>query len=80
MPKTTQTPELIVPGIIPELYRNFVNRVYNDMKECTTIEQAKKMRFSGNKPGALSVCASKDSILFFERPQNVFARITFNKI
>lgn len=78
MRNTTHTPELIVPGIIPELYRNFVARVYDDMKQCTSIEQAKALRFRGNKPGTVSVCASGNSIIFFERRQNVFARITFS--
>lgn len=78
MPKTTPSAELIVPGIIPEAYRPTVLQVYNTVKNCATLDEAKALKYSGKKPGSLSVVGQNNSILFFERPQNVFARITFN--
>lgn len=78
MPKTTPSAELIVPGIIPEAYRPTVHQVYNTVKNCTTLAEAKALKYGGKKPGSLSVVSQNNSILFFERPQNVFARITFN--
>ncbi len=77
MSKTTPSAELIVPGIIPEAYRPIVHQVYNTVKDCTTLAEAKRLQYGGKKPGSLSVVSNKDSILFYERPQNVFARITF---
>ena len=77
MPKTTPSAELIVPGIIPEAYRPTVQQVYNTVKDCTTLDEAKRLTYGGKKPGSLSVVSQNNSILFFERPQNVFARITF---
>lgn len=70
-------PELVVPGIIPEVYRNFVQHVYDSVKHCSSLAQAKCIRFQGKKPGSLYVCAQGKSIIFFERANNVFAQITF---
>lgn len=70
-------PVLTVTGIIPEAYRDFVAHVYDSVKHCESLAQAKCIRFKGSKPGSLYVCASQNSIIFFERPENVFAQITF---
>lgn len=78
MPKTTPSADLIVPGIIPEAYRPTVNEVYNTVKNCTTLAEARAFKYKGKKPGSLSVVAHQGNIIFFERPSYVFARITFN--
>lgn len=71
------TPELLVQGVIPTLYRDFVSDVYNRLKSCASIQEAKSVKFAGRKPGSLYVCADRDSIIFFERKDQVFARIKF---
>jgi len=73
---TAHSSQLHINGI-PTFYSDFILSVYNQLKDCTSIREAKAIKFTGKKPGSLSVVADKDSILFFESPRQVYAKITF---
>ncbi len=75
-PLTTHNSQLRINGI-PTFYSDFILSVYDQLKHCRSIKEAKAIKFTGKKPGSLYVVANGNSILFFESPRQVFAKIEF---